>query len=157
MMSEGTSLSSKDTIDHTQVFALYKVYRLVIGSVLFALTFSDTGSGLVFDDVAFQMTGAGVFVVSSLIIALSGSPSRFATESGIFGIMMMDLVATTLVANPTTSLTSGFVALYLVTIAAASILLRASNLQDSSFSCPGSQTPRIDSFVAPGTYCCMLA
>ena len=84
MMCEGTSLSSKDTIDRNQVFAVYNVYRLVIGSVLFALTFSETGSGLVSDDVAFQMTGAGVFVVSSLIIALLDSPSKFATESGIF-------------------------------------------------------------------------
>ena len=157
MMCEGTSLSSKDTIDRTQVFAVYNVYRLVIGSVLFALTFSETGSGLVSDDVAFQMIGAGVFILSSLIIALLDSPSKFATESGIFGVMMMDVVATTLVANPTTSLTSGFAALYLVTIAAASILLRDSDLPDSSFSCPGSRTPRIDSFVAPGTYCCMLA
>lgn len=122
-MSENTSLGSKDTIDRTQVFAVYNVYRLVIGSVLFALTLSETGSGLVSEDIALQMIGAGIFLTSSLIIALLGSPSKFTTESGIFGVMMMDVVATTLVADPTTSLTSGFAALYLVTVAAASILL----------------------------------
>lgn len=120
-MSEDTSLGDKDTIDRTQVFAVYNVYRLVIGSVLFALTLSDTGSGLLSDDIALQTTGAGIFVISSLIIALLGSPSKFTTETGIFGVMMMDVVATTLVADPSTSLTSGFTALYLVTVAASTV------------------------------------
>jgi two-component system sensor histidine kinase PilS (NtrC family) len=127
-MSEDTSLTNKDTIDRTQVFAVYNVYRLVIGSVLFALTLSDTASGLLSDDIALQMTGAGIFVISSLIIALLGSPSKFTTESGIFGVMMIDVVATTLVADPTSSLTSGFAALYLVTVAAASMLLTSRQL-----------------------------
>ena len=127
-MSEDTSLGDKDTIDRTQVFAVYNVYRLVIGSVLFALTLSDTGSGPLSDDIALQTTGAGIFVISSLIIALLGSPSKFTTESGIFGVMMMDVVATTLVADPSTSLTSGFTALYLVTVAAASMLLASRQL-----------------------------
>ena len=122
-MSEDTSLGDKDTIDRSQVFAVYNVYRLVIGSVLFALTLSDTGAGLLSDDITLQMTGAGIFVVSSLIIALIGSPSKLTTETGIFGVMMLDVVATTLVADPSTSLTSGFTALYLVTVAAASMLL----------------------------------
>ena len=54
-MSDGTSLGDKNTIDRTQVFAVYNVYRLVIGSVLFALTLADTGSGLLSDDSALQM------------------------------------------------------------------------------------------------------
>ena len=114
-MSDSTSLGDKNTIDRTQVFAVYNVYRLVIGSVLFALTLADTGSGLLSDDSALQMIGASIFIISSLIIALLGSPSKFTTESGIFGVMMIDVLATTLVADPTTSLTSGFTTLYLVT------------------------------------------
>ena len=97
-MSEDTSLGDKDTIDRTQAFAVYNVYRLVIGSVLFALTLSETGSRLLPDDIALQTTGAGIFVISSLIIALLDSPSKFTTESGIFGVMM-DVVATTLSPN----------------------------------------------------------
>ena len=122
-MSDGTSLGDKNTIDRTQVFAVYNVYRLVIGSVLFALTLADTGSGLLSDDSALQMIGASIFIISSLIIALLGSPSKFTTESGIFGVMMIDVLATTLVADPTTSLTSGFTTLYLVAVAEASMLL----------------------------------
>lgn len=99
-MSEDTSPGDKDTIDRSQVLAVYNVYRLVIGSVLFALTLADTGSGLVSDDITLQMTGAGIFVVSRLIIARLGPPSKFTTESGIFGVMMVDVVATTLAADP---------------------------------------------------------
>jgi two-component system sensor histidine kinase PilS (NtrC family) len=121
-MSDSTSLGDKNTIDRTQVFAVYNVYLLVIGSVLFTLSLADTGSGLLSDDSALQMIGASIFIISSLIIALLGSPSKFTTESGIFGVMMIDVLATTLVADPTTSLTSGFTTLYLVTVAAARML-----------------------------------
>lgn len=76
-MSENTSMGDKGTIDGTQIFAVYNVYRLVIGSVLFALTLSETESGLLSNDIARQMTGAGIFVVSSLIIALLSSSSKF--------------------------------------------------------------------------------
>ena len=127
-MSEDTSLSNKGNIDRAQVFAVYNVYRLVIGSVLFALTLSESGSGLLSDDNILQMTGAGIFVISSLIIALFGSSSKFTTQSGIFGVMMIDVVATTLVADPNTSLTSGLTSLYLVTVAAASMLLASRQL-----------------------------
>jgi len=68
------------------------------------------------------MIGASIFIISSLIIALLGSPSKFTTESGIFGVMMIDVLATTRVADPTASLTSGFTTLYLVTLAAARTL-----------------------------------
>jgi len=122
-MSEDTSPDGKNNIDRSQVFAVYNVYRLVIGSVLVALSLSDTGSGLLSGDTARQMIGAGIFVVSSLMIALFGSASKFTTESGIFGVMMLDVVATTLVADPSPSLTGGFTALYFVTVAAASMLL----------------------------------
>ena len=54
-MSEDTSVSAKDNIDRSQVFAVYNVYRLVIGSVLFALTLSSTGSALVADEIPVQM------------------------------------------------------------------------------------------------------
>ena len=39
-----------------------------------------------------QTTGAGIFVISGLIISFLGSPSKFTTD-GIFGVMMMDVVA----------------------------------------------------------------
>ena len=42
--------------------------------------------------------------------------------------MMIDVVATTLIANPSTAVASGFTALYLVTVAAASTLLRRRQL-----------------------------
>ena len=63
-MSEDTSVSAKDNIDRSQVFAVYNVYRLVIGSVFFALTLSSTGSALVADEMPVQMLAAGILIVS---------------------------------------------------------------------------------------------
>ena len=99
-MSEDTSVSAKDNIDRSQVFAVYNVYRLVIGSVLFALTLSSTGSALVTDEMPVQMLVAGIQIVSSLIIATLGPRSKLTSESGIFGFMMIDVVATTWIADP---------------------------------------------------------
>ena len=127
-MSEDTSVSAKDNIDRSQVFAVYNVYRLVIGSVLFALTLSSTESALVADAVPVQMLVAGILIVSSLIIATLGPRSKLTSESGIFGVMMIDVVATTLIADPSTVVASGFTALYLVTVAAASMLLKSRQL-----------------------------
>jgi hypothetical protein len=81
-MSEDTSVSAKDNIDRSQVFAVYNVYRLVIGSVLFALTLSSTGSTLVADEASVQMIVAGILIVSSLIIATLGPRSKLTSDRG---------------------------------------------------------------------------
>ena len=83
-MSEDTSVSAKNNIDRSQVFAVYNVYRLVISSVLFALTFFSTGSALVADEIPVQMLVAGILIVSSLIIATLGPRSKLTSKSGIF-------------------------------------------------------------------------
>ncbi|MDB2585895.1 hypothetical protein OAO10_06150 [Luminiphilus sp.] len=48
-MSEDTSKSVKDNIDRSKVFAVYNVYRLVLGSILFAMTLSATGAELLIE------------------------------------------------------------------------------------------------------------
>ena len=83
-MSEDTSVSVKDNIDRSAVFVDYNVYRLVISSVLFALTFFSTGSALVADEIPVQMLVAGILIVSSLIIATLGPRSKLTSKSGIF-------------------------------------------------------------------------
>ena len=72
------------------------------------------------------MLVAGILIVSSLIIATLGPRSKLTSESGIFGVTMIDVVATTLIADPSTVVASGFTALYLV--AAASMLLQSRQL-----------------------------
>ena len=83
-MSEDTSVSAKDNIDRAQVFAVYNVFRLVIGSFFFALTLPSTGSALVADEMPVQMLVAGILIVSSRIIATLGPRSNLSSESGIF-------------------------------------------------------------------------
>ena len=84
-MSEDTSVSAKDNIDRSQVFAVYNVYRLVIGSVLFVLTLSSTLSALVANKIPAQMLVADILIVTSLIIASLGPRSKLTSDSGIFG------------------------------------------------------------------------
>ena len=76
-MSDGTSLGDKNTIDRTQVFAVYNVYRLVIGSVLFALTLADTASGLLSDYSALQKRA------DRQLISVVGMRSSFGSENEI--------------------------------------------------------------------------
>jgi hypothetical protein len=83
-MSEDTSVSAKDNIDRSQVFAVCNAYRLVIGSILFASTLSSRGSALVADEIPVQMLVPGILIVSSLIIATLGPRSKLTSESGIF-------------------------------------------------------------------------
>ena len=123
-MSEDTSKSVKDNIDRSKVFAVYNVYRLVLGSILFAMTLSATGTELYVARAPVQLLVSGIFILSSLIIATLGASSKLTSESGIFGVMMIDVVATTLIADPTATVVSGFNVLYLVTVAAASMLLQ---------------------------------
>ena len=127
-MSEDTSASAKDNIDRSQVFAVYNVYRLVIGSVLFALTLSPSESVLVADNAAVQRLVGLLFIVTSLMISTLGARSTLTSESGIFGVMMIDVVATTLISDPNNVVASGFTALYLVTAAAAGMSLRSRQL-----------------------------
>ena len=87
-MSEDTSVSAKDNIDRSQAFAVYNVYRLVIGSVLFALTLSSTGPALVADEIPMQMLVAGILIVSSLIISSLGPRSKLTSDSGFFWCIM---------------------------------------------------------------------
>ena len=124
-MPQDTNRHDKDTIDRSRVFAVYNVYRLVIGSVLFALflsTAADQPAGENYLNQ--QLMGAGLLVLSSIILAFVAIRTPLDSEPGIFSVLLLDVVATTLIAHPNGVLGGGFSALYLVTVAAASMLLR---------------------------------
>ena len=124
-MPQDTNRYDKDTIDRSRVFAVYNVYRLVIGSVLFALflsTAADQAAGESYLNQ--QLMGAGLLVLSSIILAFIATRTPLDSEPGIFSILLLDVLATTLIAHPNAVLGGGFSALYLVTVAAASLLLR---------------------------------
>ena len=68
--------------------------------------------------------GAGLLVLSSIILAFVATRTPLDSEPGIFSVLLLDVLATTLIAHPNAVLGGGFSALYLVTVAAASMLLR---------------------------------
>ena len=124
-MPQDTNRHDKDTIDRSRVFAVYNVYRLVIGSVLFALflsTATDQTAGESYLNQ--QLMGAGLLVLSSIILAFVATRTPLDSEPGIFSVLLLDVLATTLIAHPNAVLGGGFSALYLVTVAAASMLLK---------------------------------
>ena len=120
-----TNRYDKDTIDRSRVFAVYNVYRLVIGSVLLALFLSTAADQTANESyLNQQLIGAGLLLLSSIILAFVATRTPLDSEPGIFAVLLLDIVATTLIAHPNAVLGSGFSALYLVTVAAASMLLR---------------------------------
>lgn len=124
-MPQDTNRHDKDTIDRSRVFAVYNVYRLVIGSVLFALFLSTAADQTAGENyLNQQLMGAGLLVLSSIILAFIAIRTPLDSEPGIFSVLLLDVVATTLVTHPSAVLSGGFSALYLVTVAAASMLLR---------------------------------
>ncbi|MGB0222664.1 MAG: sensor histidine kinase [Luminiphilus sp.] len=124
-MPQDTNRHDKDTIDRSRVFAVYNVYRLVIGSVLFALFLSTAADQTAGENyLNQQLMGAGLLVLSSIILAFIAIRTPLDSEPGIFSVLLLDVVATTLIAHPNAVLGGGFSALYLVTVAAASMLLR---------------------------------
>jgi hypothetical protein len=84
------SPDGKNNIDRSQVFAVYNVNRLVIGSVLFSLSLADTGSRFLSDDTERQLVGADVFVII-LIIALRGSDPKLTMGSELFGLLKVSI------------------------------------------------------------------
>ena len=124
-MPQHTNRYDKDTIDRSRVFAVYNVYRLVIGSVLLALFLSTAADQTANESyLNQQLIGAGLLLLSSIILAFVATRTPLDSEPGIFAVLLLDIVATTLIAHPNAVLGSGFSALYLVTVAAASMLLR---------------------------------
>ena len=124
-MPQDANNYTKDTIDRSRVFAVYNVYRLVIGSVLFALFLSTAADQTAGENyLNQQLMGAGLLVLSSIILAFVATRTPLDSEPGIFSVLLLDVLATTLIAHPNAVLGGGFSALYLVTVAAASMLLR---------------------------------
>ena len=124
-MPQHTNRYDKDTIDRSRVFAVYNVYRLVIGSVLLALFLSTAADQTANESyLNQQLIGAGLLLLSNIILASVATRTPLDSEPGIFAVLLLDIVATTLIAHPNAVLGSGFSALYLVTVAAASMLLR---------------------------------
>ena len=123
-MPQDTNYTDKDTIDRSRVFSVYNVYRLVIGSVLFALFLSTAAEQNTAENyLNQQLMGAGLLVVSSIILAFIATRTPLDSEPGIFSVLLLDVLATTLIAHPNAILVR--VLSLLVTVAAASMLLRS--------------------------------
>jgi two-component system sensor histidine kinase PilS (NtrC family) len=108
-----------------RLFQVYNGYRLIVSTVLLSMLISPATRDMVGRlDQSLYAIGSTLLLLSSVF--LYGALGRIirASETGIFGMMLADVVATTLIANASGGLVSGFSVLYIITVAAAAILLR---------------------------------
>lgn len=107
-----------------RLFQVYNGYRLLVSIVLLAMLVSPDTRGLVgrLDQDLYSIGGSMLLLSSVLLYWPLGRLIR-SSETGIFGMMLVDVIATTLIANASGGLISGFSVLYIITVAAAAILL----------------------------------
>ncbi len=108
-----------------RLFQVYNGYRMVVSLVLLAMLLSPVTRGMVGRlDLGLYLIGGILMLMSSVL--LYGRLGRVirASETGIFGMMLADIVATTLIADASGGLVSGFSVLYMITVSAAAMLLR---------------------------------
>lgn len=107
-----------------RLFQIYNGYRGFVSLVLIAVWLSPDTRELVGKlDQDRYLIGCGLMLASSVLFY--GRLGRLirGNDTGIFGVMLADIVATTLIADASGGMLSGFYVLYMITVAAAAVLL----------------------------------
>jgi len=107
-----------------RLFQVYNGYRTFVSLVLIAVWLSpDTREFVGKLDQDRYLFGCGLMLASSVLFY--GRLGRLirGNDTGIFGVMLADIVATTLIADASGGMLSGFYVLYMITVAAAAVLL----------------------------------
>ena len=107
-----------------RLFQVYNGYRLVISVVLLGMLLNPATRDMVgrLDQTLYALGNVLMLLSSVFLYGALGRIIR-SSETGIFGMMLADVVATTLITNASGGLVSGFSVLYIITVAAAAILL----------------------------------
>ena len=110
--------------DGGRLFVVYNGYRTLLGVCLVALLIIPAARDLVasFDRTLFTI-GASALLFSAIPLAGKLGQLMRASTTGIFGLLIADITALTLVTSASGGILSGFSVLYLVTVAAAAVLL----------------------------------
>ena len=108
-----------------RIFLLYNGYRLFLSVALLALLVSPITAELVeqIDPLRFLL-GALALLVSALLLAGRPGISVQRSQTQIFGLLLIDITATALIVSSSGGILSGFSVLYLITVAAAAVLLQ---------------------------------
>ncbi len=124
LLRGGPARLRPENVGNARPFFIYNGYRLVVGCCLLALLIildtQDLVSG--FDRTLF-LSGSLLLAASAIVlITRLGKPIR-TNETGTFGLLLLDITAIALITNAGGGILSGFSVLYLITTAAASVML----------------------------------
>lgn len=115
---------AQDSLSKTRLFTVYNGYRLLVSVCLIALLIIPDTRDLVsgFDRTLFL---SGCLMLSLSAIGLVGPLGRSLrqSETGVFGLLLLDVTAIALIASASGGILSGFSVLYLITVAAAAVML----------------------------------
>ena len=107
-----------------RLFVIYNGYRMLVGLSLLAVLILPATRQLVanFDGPLFG-AGAAVLLMTALLLSGPLGGKVRASQTRVFGLLLVDITVIALVVGATGGILSGFSVLYLITVAAAATLL----------------------------------
>ncbi|MCH1492469.1 MAG: HAMP domain-containing histidine kinase [Luminiphilus sp.] len=107
-----------------RLFVIYNGYRMLVGLSLLAVLILPATRQLVanFDGTLFG-AGAAVLLMTALLLSGPLGGKVRASQTRVFGLLLVDITVIALVVGATGGILSGFSVLYLITVAAAATLL----------------------------------
>lgn len=112
------------TRDNARLFIIYNGYRALVAFCLLVILVLPATQGLI-TSARPGVIIAGCTLLLLSAVALTGTSGKRLqrSEAGIFGLMLLDVTAIALITSGSTGVLDGFSVLYLITVAAAAIML----------------------------------
>ncbi len=110
---------------HTRSFIVYNGYRVLLGAgLLMLMVVPATAKLMVSFDRPLLLSGIGILLTSALVLIGPLGKALQQSETGYFGLLLLDILTITLFASASGGILGGFSALYLITVAAAAVLFQ---------------------------------
>lgn len=122
-LSEAHQVSPPTT--HARSLIVYNGYRVLLGAgLLMLMVVPATAKIMMGFDRSLMLSGIGILLTSALILIGPLGKVLQQSETGYFGLLLLDILTITLFASASGGILGGFSALYLITVAAAAVLFQ---------------------------------
>ena len=110
--------------DNARSFFIYNGYRALVAlSLLVILVLPATQTLIISFKPSVIIVGSTLLLLSALALTGNTGNRLQNSEAGIFGLMLLDITAIALITSGSSGLLDGFSVLYLITVAAAAVML----------------------------------
>ncbi len=110
---------------HARSFIVYNGYRVLLGAGLLMLMVVPATANIMMNfDRPLLVSGIGILLTSALVLIGPLGKALQQSETGYFGLLLLDILTITLFASASGGILGGFSALYLITVAAAAVLFQ---------------------------------